>query len=467
MMPALGLGNRVKAQVIENGKVVHETDWTPNLILDAGMDRLPTTKICDLFLYCVVGTGNTPTEDDSGATTATTSGATCTASGAFFAAGDVGKLLRFDTGEKAMITAFTSSTVVTLGATLGVTAQLFTMYRVAQTGLATEAKRSATYLTGSGNSETTRSTATFTHRRTYDFTAEVSNTNYSEVGFSVVATVASNLNTRALFAGGAVTVLIGQQLRVIYDFQVTVSPVTATNVEPTITGWPSLSQAVTADSTTDLITLTSHGFSANQKVVLSGSVAPGGLAFATTYFVVTNNANSFKLAATSGGSAIDITSNGTSVTLVTSTQAQSQMTKIGLTGINSSTGATQHQDSNGGGNNFCNEPIATSVGMNIGSESTALPTWPDASDVTITTVTSGAKSSLTLTTYVNGNFFAIRSATYSTTEANSSIIRTLNLTVGNFGARAGLTLRFNTLQEKTNTHTLTINWKWTWDRVFT
>lgn len=464
--PAMGFGNRVKAQVIDNGKVVYETPWKENLILDAGMNRLPTTLICDLFLYAVIGTGNTPTEDDSGAVTATTSGTTCTASGSIFAAGDVGKLLRFDTGEKAMITAYTSATQVTLASSLGVTTQLFTMYRVGQTGLATEVKRSATYLTGSGNCETTRSGATFTHRRTYDFTAEVSNTNYAEVGFSHSATVASNLNSRALFAGGAVTVLTGQQLRVIYDFLVTVSPVTATNIEPTITGWPSLSYSVTADGGTDLITLASHGFAANQKVVLSGSVPPGGLSFATTYYVITDTSNTFKLAATSGGAAIDITSSGTSVTLVTSTEAQANMSKIGLSGINSTTGATEAQDNSGGSANYCNEPVATNTGMAIGSETTAFGSWPVSGDTALTAVTSGNKSSLTLTTYVNGNFWVERYATYSTTEANSSVIRSLTLTRGNNSLRAGLVIKFNTPQEKLNTHTLTITWRWTWDRVF-
>jgi len=476
-MPAVGMGNRVKAQVIERrpghpdeGKVIHETGWTQNLILDAGMDRLPTTKICDLFTHAVAGTGNTPTSDDSGAVTATTSGTTCTSSGAFFAAGDVGKLLRFDTGEKAMITAFTSTTQVTLASSLGVTAQLFTLYRVGQTSLATEVKRSNTYLTGTGNTETTRSGSTFTHRRTYDFSVETGNVNYSEIGFSHTGTVAANINTRALFSGGAVTVLTGQQLRVIYDFLVTVSPTTSTAVEPTITGWPSLSQSVTADSTTDKITLASHGFSADQKVVLSGTTPPGGLSFATTYYVITDTSSTFKLAATPGGGAIDITSNGTAVTLVTSTQAHAQMTKIGLSGINTSTGATQAQDTTGGGDNYCNEPVATSCGMAIGTESTALPTWPDSSAVTITVPTGGTKGSGSLTispAYVNGSFSLTRTATYATTEGNSSAIRTLSLIVSTFNSRAGLVTRFDTLQEKTSSFTLTINWTWTWDRVFT
>lgn len=464
---ALGFGNRVKAQVIENGRVVHETDWTHNLILDAGMNRLPTTLICDLFLYAVIGTGNTPTEDDSGATTATTSGTTCTASGSIFAAGDVGKLLRFDTGEKAMITAYTSGTQVTLGATLGVgSGTAFTMYRVSQTGLATEVKRSNTYLTGSGNTETTRSGSTYTHRRTYDFTAETGSVNYAEVGFSHSATVASNLNTRALFSGGAVTVLNGQQLRVIYDFLVTVSPTTATNVEPTITGWPSLSQAVTADAGTDKITLASHGFSANQKVVLSGSIAPGGLSFGTTYYVITDTSSTFGLSLTSGGGAIDITSSGTSVTLVTSTEGQHSLTKHGLSGIVTGTGATAAQDTISGADNYCNEPLATSCGMIIGSETTAFGAWPDAANVAITAVTGGSKSSLTSSGYTNGNFYIERYAVYATTEANSAVIRSINLTRGNSAIRAGLTVKFNTNQEKLNTHTLTITWRWTWDRVF-
>lgn len=461
----LGLGNRVKAQVIENGRVVSETDWTPNLILDQGMDRLPTTLICDLFLYCAIGTGNTPTEDDSGAVTATTSGTTCTASGSIFAPGDVGKLLRFDTGEKAMITAYTSATVVTLGATLGVTTQLFTMYRVSQSGLATEVKRSNTYLTGSGGTETTRSGSTYTHRRTFDFTAETGSVNYAEVGFSHSATVASNLNSRALFAGGAVTVLNGQQLRVIYDFQVTVSPTSVTDVETTITGWPSLSYSVTADAGTDKITLASHGFAANQKVVLSGSVAPGGLSFGTTYFVITDTSNTFGLALTSGGGAIDITSTGTSVTLVTSQEAQQSLTKHSISKVDTSTGATVAQETSPG-NHLCNEPLATGCGMVIGSATTALAAWPDAADVAITAVTGGAKSSLTASSYTNGTFYIERYAVYATSEANSAVIRSINLTRGNSATRSGLTVLYKTPQEKLNTHTLTITWRWTWDRVF-
>lgn len=463
--PALGLRNRVKAQVIENGKVISETDWTPNLILDAGMNRLPTTLICDLFLYCVIGTGNTPTEDDSGAVTATTSGTTCTASGSIFAAGDVGKLLRFDTGEKAMITAYTSATQVTLASSLGVTTQLFTMYRVGQTGLATEVKRSATYLTGSGNTETTRSGSTYTHRRTFDFTAETGSVNYAEVGFSHSATVASNLNTRALFSGGAVTVLNGQQLRVIYDFLVTMSPTTATNVEPAISGWPSLSYSVTADASTDKITLASHGFAANQKVVLSGSVAPGGLSFGTTYYVITDTSSTFKLALTPSGGAIDITSAGTSVTLVTSTEGQASLTKHSISGIVTGTGATTAQETSPG-NHLCNEPLATECGMVIGSETTALGAWPVAGDTVITSVSSGDKYSLTASAYTNGNFYQERYAVYSTTEANSSAIRSINLTRRNSATRSGLTVLFATPQEKLSTHTLTITWRWTWDRVF-
>lgn len=66
-----------------------------------------------------------------------------------------------------------------------------------------------------------------------------------------------------------------------------------------------------ADPSSDLIRLPSHGYSDTQKVVFYGGTAPGGLVEGTVYFVRDATADSFKVAATSGGTAIDITSAGT------------------------------------------------------------------------------------------------------------------------------------------------------------
>lgn len=69
----------------------------------------------------------------------------------------------------------------------------------------------------------------------------------------------------------------------------------------------------TADSGTDVLTATAHGFSDTQIVTVrnTGGGLPGGLVIGTNYFVRDATANTFKLALTSGGTAINITSNGT------------------------------------------------------------------------------------------------------------------------------------------------------------
>lgn len=68
----------------------------------------------------------------------------------------------------------------------------------------------------------------------------------------------------------------------------------------------------TADDTTDVITATAHGLSDGQAVVLKTTTTlPAGLATSTIYYVRDSTTNTLKLAATSGGAAIDITSTGT------------------------------------------------------------------------------------------------------------------------------------------------------------
>lgn len=69
----------------------------------------------------------------------------------------------------------------------------------------------------------------------------------------------------------------------------------------------------TADTTTDVLTAAGHGFSdtdVSQVMTLAG-VLPTGLSATTNYYVRDATANTLKLSATSGGSAIDITGAGT------------------------------------------------------------------------------------------------------------------------------------------------------------
>lgn len=77
------------------------------------------------------------------------------------------------------------------------------------------------------------------------------------------------------------------------------------------------------DTGTDVITATSHGFSDADAVVFSsgsGAAAlPSGLVAATTYYVRDSTTNTFKVAAASGGAAIDLDSGFTATVLVNRT----------------------------------------------------------------------------------------------------------------------------------------------------
>lgn len=71
----------------------------------------------------------------------------------------------------------------------------------------------------------------------------------------------------------------------------------------------------TADASADTITYSSHGLSDGARVALAASTIPGGLVAGQVYFVRDATTNTFKLSDTSGGTAINITSTGSSVVL--------------------------------------------------------------------------------------------------------------------------------------------------------
>lgn len=77
---------------------------------------------------------------------------------------------------------------------------------------------------------------------------------------------------------------------------------------------PDATPAFTATAATDLLATVGHGLTADTPIrVSSTGTLPGGLAAATTVYVIASGltADVFKVSATSGGSAIDITSAGT------------------------------------------------------------------------------------------------------------------------------------------------------------
>lgn len=64
------------------------------------------------------------------------------------------------------------------------------------------------------------------------------------------------------------------------------------------------------DASTDVLDSKAHGYSNTNTVVVTGSALPTGLTDGSTYFVVSATTDSLKLALTSGGAAIDLTSLG-------------------------------------------------------------------------------------------------------------------------------------------------------------
>ena len=279
----MGVTGRYKVQVVDSaGRVIEDRPWKNNLVLDQGLNQLcnGTASLASCFTSCAVGTGTTPTYVDSGAITVNILAGTATASAGIFTAGMVGELLVTDDGKEQYITAFSSSTSVSVSGSNSAVAQLFTVWAVDQTGLATEVKRTNTYLTGSGNCGTTSNVGTGvrTLKRTFDFSAEVSPQNYTELGWSYTNTAGSNLFSRVLITGGTVSVLASQQLRVVYELSILVTPNTARAETAPITGWP-VSPATNTDG--DYLA-NSDGFgsdSGNPLSTVSTSGASGGAAF--------------------------------------------------------------------------------------------------------------------------------------------------------------------------------------------
>jgi len=277
----LCLEGKVQCSVIDGKtkKIIREYPEQKNLILNQGMDNFASNDLADLYLYAVAGTGTTPTSDDSGATTASQTLTTVTLAGGAFTltdtATDAGKMIKWDSGQEARIVTVSSSTVAVVTPSQSVGSGEFTVYRTNQTGLTTEVKRSNTYFTGAGNCGVTYddSTGRISGFRTYDFSTEVGSVTYNEIGFSVVATVASNLNIRIKLTSG-IALTVGQQLRVKYTLSITQSPAVsaATIAVSPITGW------LTATGTT--------------KIQHHGLSFPDESTGATTYDVVQSQ-NSF------------------------------------------------------------------------------------------------------------------------------------------------------------------------------
>jgi hypothetical protein len=219
---------RVQRVILEaDGSETSRTAFKKNLILDAGLDLVATTLWANETTYCHIGTGTNPFQRDSGAITISVTTLVATASAGFFEAGDVGRLLKLDSGEEYYISAFTDTTHVDLLAGADAAASEGTIWYVNRTVLQTEVKRTATVRTSSGDNGTAYDATfrTFTHRRTHLFTAEVGAVTYQEIGWGPTNTTA--LFSGLVLSGGGDSLVAGQQYMVISELILTPSPTTS------------------------------------------------------------------------------------------------------------------------------------------------------------------------------------------------------------------------------------------------
>ena len=115
-------------------------------------------------------------------------------------------------------------------------------------GLGAEVKRTGTLLT-SGTGTAVYSDGRVVYTYTHDFDEETVNQNYSELGWSWSGSAGNNLFSRVLISGGTVTVLAGQQLRVVYVLTWSVTPYVETAGTLTVAGWPVAPATTTAGTT--------------------------------------------------------------------------------------------------------------------------------------------------------------------------------------------------------------------------
>lgn len=112
----------------------------------------------------------------------------------------------------------------------------------------------------------TAATGLIQARRTYDSEVESGNQNINEIGLFGNA-YGTDMFSRIVLPS-TVTVLTGQQLRLTYELQITVGPITATVSSPTITGWTTTGEKRLEGT---FPTTADYGSSTNQFLSLWGT----------------------------------------------------------------------------------------------------------------------------------------------------------------------------------------------------
>ena len=249
-----GASGHVTAQVLDPDGRVAQTVEKRNLILNVGIEAIKTRSWPEVMEACVVGSGSAVTEASSTTTTASQSATTITLSDNddyTFTAADVGRIIYWPgTQQRARIVSVTDGThaeAYTLHSQTVVDA-VFTIYSAEQTiSDMTEIQRigSAGYVTAGSGCGSSLASNVLTHKRTFDFPAEVGSVTYREVAFSHSDAPGAEIFSRIKLPSD-LNLVAGQVLRVIYNLRVTLTPSTSQAKTADIVGWP-VAPATTTD----------------------------------------------------------------------------------------------------------------------------------------------------------------------------------------------------------------------------
>src|SRR5579885_497216 len=213
-----------------DGSIAKRRDWKKNLILDQGFNQIATNVIAACAANCAVGTGSPVLRRDSGAINLSRSGTTVTASAGFFVSLDVGRVIKFNSGEEMHVTAFTDSTHVTVDISGTISSGPGTVWYVNNTGLISESKRTSTLASDVGANGTSFSVDTISYQRTFIFSAETGAVTYHEIGWSPVSSAGANLFGMDIIPGVGDSLVTGQQYKVEVVLSLKLSPIAPTAV---------------------------------------------------------------------------------------------------------------------------------------------------------------------------------------------------------------------------------------------